>query len=83
MRDRERERERVSEKRRTNVNVREMNREYWYRKKVIRISVSPKIYSSILYYVVLSMQGYLLRYCQNIGDRYILKKILIDKYGMH
>ena len=81
MRDRERERERVSEKRRTNVNVREMNREYWYRKKVIRISVSPKIYSSILYHVVL--QGYLLRYCQNIGDRYILKNILIDKYGMH
>ena len=82
MRDRERERERERERRRTNVNVREMNREYWYRKKVIRISVSPKIYSSILYYVVLSMQGYLLRYCQNIGDRYILKNILIDKYGM-
>ena len=79
MRDREREREREEEERMWTWEkwIENIDTE----KKVIRISVSPKIYSSILYYVVL--QGYLLRYCQNIGDRYILKNILIDKYGMH
>ena len=62
MRDRERERERDGGEERM------WTWEKWIEnigtgKKVIRILVSPKIYSSTLYYVVLSRQGYLLRYC--------------------